>query len=136
MRANPASKKKISLRSGDQVEVIAGREKGRRGKILRLLKDKDRVLVEGINKVKRHVKPTQSNPQGGIVEKEISLHISNVMVVDPKSNKPTRVGKKLEKGKWIRVARKSGAELKVVQAAAAKGKKSAATKTAKAAKKA
>jgi large subunit ribosomal protein L24 len=79
------------LRIGDLVEVIAGKDKGKRGKITELLKDKDRVLVEGINMVVRHTRPNQRNTEGGRLEKEAPLHVSNVMPIDADSDKPTRV---------------------------------------------
>jgi large subunit ribosomal protein L24 len=100
------------IRKGDLVQVIAGREKGKQGKVVRVLPKTERVVVEGVNKVKRHVKPNQLNPQGGIVEKELPLHVSNVMIFDAKAGKPTRVGMKQNaKGKWVRFAKKSGTVL-------------------------
>ena len=95
------------IRKGDNVVVIAGKEKGARGKVLRILTKKSRVVIERIAMVKKHMKPTQQNPQGGIVEKEGSVHISNVMPIDSGSDKPTRVKVKVEEGKRRRVA-KSG----------------------------
>jgi large subunit ribosomal protein L24 len=95
------------IRKGDTVVVIAGKEKGKRGKVLRILTKTNRVVVERIMMVKRHTKPSQKNPQGGIVEKEGSIHISNVMPVDPGSDKGTRVKVKLDNGKRHRVG-KSG----------------------------
>jgi len=89
------------LRKGDSVEVIAGREKGKRGKIARVLTKKNAAVVEGLNLAKRHLKPSQANPQGGIVTKELPIHLSNMMIVDPKKDRPTRISmKKVEvKGK-------------------------------------
>lgn len=96
------------LKKGDQVIVIAGKDKGKRGRILKALPGKDRVFVEGVNQIKRHTKPTKDD-QGGIVEKEASLHVSNVMLLDPSSGKGTRVGAKfLKDGRKVRVARGSG----------------------------
>ena len=95
------------VRKGDTVVVIAGKEKGKRGKVLRLLPKSDRVVVERVMMVKRHTKPTQRSPQGGIIEKEGSIHISNVMPVDPGSDKGTRVKVKNENGTRSRVG-KSG----------------------------
>jgi len=86
------------IRKGDTVVVIAGKEKGSRGKVLRILTKKNRVVIERIAMIKRHTKPTQQNPQGGIIEKEGSVHISNVMPVDPGSDKPTRVKVKKDEG--------------------------------------
>lgn len=100
------------LKKGDLVEVISGKEKGAKGKILLVLTKKNRVLVEGVNKVKRHTKPNQANPQGGIVEKELAVHISNVLAVDPKTNKGARLSIQDKAGKKIRVFPKSGSELK------------------------
>ncbi|MDE3059452.1 MAG: 50S ribosomal protein L24 [Pseudomonadota bacterium] len=101
--------KKFKVKKGDEVIVIAGREKGKKGKIREMITDKSRVVVEGVNMVKRHQKPSQANPQGGIVEKEASLHVSNVALIDPKSGKPTRAGYKLsDNGTKQRIARRSG----------------------------
>jgi large subunit ribosomal protein L24 len=99
------------LRKNDEVIVISGKNKGARGKILKVFAETDRVIVEGVNRVKRHQKPTQKMPQGGITEKELAIHVSNVMPVDPKTNKPTRVRAGKDKdGNKIRLA-KSGATL-------------------------
>jgi len=102
------------VRKGDTVLVIAGREKGKQGKVIRVINDESgkpkRVVVEKLNMVKKHTKPTQGNRQGGIVEKEAALHVSNVMPLDPKTEKPTRVRSKVVDGKRIRVA-KSGEPL-------------------------
>ena len=99
-----AKRSKTHVKKGDIVEVISGSEKGKRGKILRILKDQDRVIVEKINMMKRHTKPTQTNQQGGIIEREGKIHISNVMPVDSKTGKPSRVSRKrLEDGTRVRV---------------------------------
>jgi large subunit ribosomal protein L24 len=95
------------IRTGDMVVVIAGKEKGKRGKVLRVLKKIDRVVIERVAMVKRHTKPSQKSPQGGIVEKEGSVHISNVMPVDPGDDKATRVKVKLD-GETRRRVGKSG----------------------------
>jgi large subunit ribosomal protein L24 len=95
------------IRKGDTVVVIAGKNKGNRGKVLRVLHKVDRVVIERIAMVKRHTKPSQKSPQGGIVEKEGSVHLSNVMPVDPGSDKPTRVKIKNDDGTRRRVG-KSG----------------------------
>lgn len=112
-------KKKFLIKKNDVVQIIAGKDKGKQGKVLRIFPDKDRVLVEGLNQVKKHQKPTQANPQGGIIDKAMPVHISNVMYVDPKSAKPTRIGKKWVEdkkapkgGRWQRVAKASGELLK------------------------
>ena len=97
------------VRKGDTVMVVAGKERGKKGKVLRVIPEKGRVVVERLNLIKKHQKPTQKIRQGGIIEREGSIHLSNVMLVDPSSDKPTRVGMKaLADGKKVRVARRSG----------------------------
>ncbi|HSE03324.1 MAG TPA: 50S ribosomal protein L24 [Candidatus Deferrimicrobiaceae bacterium] len=97
------------VRKGDTVVVVAGKERGKRGKVLRVIPEKGRVVVERINMVKKHQRPTQKVRQGGIIEREGAIHLSNVMLVDPNSDKPTRVGMKaLSDGKKVRVAKRSG----------------------------
>jgi len=97
------------VRKGDTVIVVAGKERGKKGKVLRVIPEKGRVVVERINMIKKHQKPTQKLRQGGIIEREGAIHLSNVMLVDPGSDKPTRVGMKaLSDGKKVRVARRSG----------------------------
>ncbi len=103
--------KKFKIKTGDQVMVMSGKDRGKKGKILKVLRDKDRVIVEGVNIVKKRIKPSAENPQGGIVEKEAPIHISNVMLVDPKTGAPTRVGYRFEDGKKIRFAKKSGQQI-------------------------
>ena len=105
------------LRKGDEVIVISGKEKGKKGKIKAILREENRVIVEGLNLVKRHMRPTPRNPGGGILEKEAPIHASNVMPLDPKTGKGTRVSFKTDEktGKKVRVA-KSGEELPVTQA--------------------
>ncbi len=103
------------IRKGDTVVVISGKDAGKTGKVARLIPDVDRVVVEGVNLVKRHQKPTPRNPSGGIIEREQAIHVSKVMPVDPKTGKGTRVRfKTLENGKKIRIAVKSGEEIPVV----------------------
>jgi large subunit ribosomal protein L24 len=103
------------IRKGDTVVVISGKDKGKTGKVQRVLREEDRVVVEGVNLVKRHMRPTPRNPSGGILEREQSIHASKVMPVDPKTGKGTRVRfKTLENGNKIRIAAKSGDELPVV----------------------
>ena len=100
---------KRHVRTGDTVEVIAGNSKGKQGKVVEVLTKKDRVIVEGINMIKKHVKPNAQNPQGEIREVEGSIHISNVQVLDPASGKPSRTGRKAnDKGKLQRFAKSSG----------------------------
>jgi large subunit ribosomal protein L24 len=97
------------VRKGDTVMVVAGKERGKKGKVLRVIPEKGRVVVERINMIKKHQRPTQKVRQGGIIEREGSIHLSNVMLVDPSSDKPTRVGMKaLSDDKKVRVARRSG----------------------------
>lgn len=98
----------MHVKKGDKVKVITGKDKGKEGVVLAAFPKKDRVIIEGVNIVKKHVKPNQLNPQGGIVSLEAAIHISNVMLIDPKSGEPTRVGFKIEDGKKVRVAKKSG----------------------------
>ena len=104
----------MKIRKNDNVMVIAGNDKGKTGKILKVFRKDNRVIVEGINLRKRHTKPSQSNPQGGILEKESPIHFSNVMLVDPNNSKPSRLGsqiildEKTGKKKRVRVSRTSG----------------------------
>lgn len=102
---------KLHVKKGDKVQVISGKDKGKQGVILEAYPKANRVLVEGINVVKKHSKPSQLNPQGGIFDQEAPIHVSNVMPLDPESNKPTRVGYKVENGKKVRVAKRSGEAL-------------------------
>ncbi len=100
--------KKFKIRKGDKVTVITGRDKGKIGEVVRVLRKESRVVVQGVNMVKRHQRPTQASA-GGIVDKEASLHISNVAHIDPKSDRPTRVGIRREKdGRKVRFAKRSG----------------------------
>ena len=97
------------VRKGDTVVVVAGKERGKRGKVLRVITGEGRVLVEKLNMIKKHQRPTQKLRQGGIIEREGPIHLSNVMLVDPQTDKPTRVGmRSLADGKKARVARRSG----------------------------
>ena len=98
----------MHVKKGDKVMVISGKDKGKTGVILSALPKKDRVLVEGVNIVKKHSKPSQMNPQGGIINQEAPIHVSNVMPIDPKTGEPTRVGVKVENGNKVRYAKKSG----------------------------
>ncbi len=104
---------KLNIRKGDTVKVIAGDAKGQQGKVLSVNKATNRVVVEGLNMVSKHTKPNATNTEGGIIKKEAPIHISNVMLIDPKSGKATRVGRKLnDAGKLVRVAKKSGEVIK------------------------
>ncbi|PAQ15139.1 50S ribosomal protein L24 [Bacillaceae bacterium SAOS 7] len=101
----------MNVKKGDKVMVITGKDKGKTGIVLAAFPKKDRVLVEGVNIVKKHSKPSQVNPQGGIISQEAPIHVSNVMLLDPKTSEPTRVGFKTVDGKKVRVAKKSGETL-------------------------
>lgn len=104
---------KLHIKKGDTVYVNAGEDKGKTGRVLEMLIDKQRAIVEGVNMVSKSTKPNASSPQGGIVKKEAAIHISNLNPVDPKSGKPTRIGrKKNAEGKLVRVSKKSGEEIK------------------------
>ena len=104
---------KLHIKKGDMVQVIAGDNKGKLGKVLKVEVSKQRAIVEGVNICKKATKPNAQNPQGGIIEKEAPIHVSNLMVLDPKSGKPTKVGRKADaKGKLVRYAKKSGEEIK------------------------
>ncbi len=104
---------KLHIKKGDMVYVNSGEDKGKTGKVLEVLVSKNRAIVEGINMVSKSTKPNAKNPQGGIVKKEASLHISNLNVLDPKTGTPSRIGRKLNaEGKLVRYAKKSGEEIK------------------------
>jgi len=96
------------IKTGDKVKVLAGKDKGKEGTVLKSLPKKDRVIVEGINMIKKHNKPSGMSPQGGIEETEAPIHVSNVMLIDPSNDEPTRVGYRFEDGKKVRYAKKSG----------------------------
>jgi large subunit ribosomal protein L24 len=99
---------KLKIKKGDKVVILSGKDKGKTGEVLRILRDDNRAVVKGVNVVKRHVRPSATNP-GGITEKELSIHISNIALTDPKSGKATRVGYKVAAdGTKSRIARKSG----------------------------
>jgi large subunit ribosomal protein L24 len=103
---------KLHIKKGDIVYVNTGVDKGRTGRVLKVLVDKQRAIVEGLNMVSKHTKPNAKSPQGGIEKKEAAIHISNLNVVDPKSGKPTRIGRREVNGKLVRYAKKSGEEIK------------------------
>ena len=98
---------KLKIKSGDIVRVIAGDHKGSEGKIVRVLREKNKAIVEGVNMVSKHTKPSAKNPQGGIVKKEAPIHVSNLSLIDPKSKEATKVGFKLEGDKKVRFSKKS-----------------------------
>jgi large subunit ribosomal protein L24 len=99
------------IKTGDQVMVMTGADRGKTGRVLRVLVDRDRVVVEGINRVWKHVRPSQRNPQGGRIQKDAPIHISNVMPIDPTNGKPTRVKFEVRGGKKHRIAVSSGTDL-------------------------
>ena len=104
---------KLHIKKGDTVIVLSGEDKGKTGKVLKVLTDKQRALVEGVNMVNKSAKPSAKNPQGGFVKMEAPIHISNISLIDPKSGKPTRISvKKTDDGKKVRIAKKSGEEIK------------------------
>ena len=104
---------KLHINKDDTVIVLTGEDKGKTGKVLKVLVEKNRAIVEGINIVSKSAKPSAKNPQGGIVKQEAPVHISNLSLIDPKSGKPTRISvKKTDDGKKVRIAKKSGEEIK------------------------
>ena len=106
-------KQKFHIRKGDTVYVNTGEYKGQQGRVLEVMKDKNKAIVEGINMTAKHTKPNAQYPQGGIIKKEAPIHISNLMAIDPSSGDPTRVGRRLnDKNKLVRYAKKSGEDLK------------------------
>jgi large subunit ribosomal protein L24 len=105
--------KKLHVKKGDLVFVNAGEYKGKQGKVLEVLVKKERAIVEGVNIISRHTKPNAKHPQGGIIKREAPIHISNLMLIDPTSGKPTRIGRRLnENEKLVRYSKKSGEEIK------------------------
>ena len=98
----------MHVKTGDKVKVITGKDKGKEGVILKTFPKKDRVIVEGINIVKKHRKASQTNPTGGILEEAAPIHVSNIMLIDAKTGEPTRVGSKVEERKKVRVSKKTG----------------------------
>ena len=105
--------KKIHIKKGDTVMVIAGESKGQKGRVLEVDREKERAIVESVNMVSKHTKPNAKAPKGGILRKEAPVHISNLMLVDPTSGKPTRIGRKLnDSNKLVRYSKKSGEEIK------------------------
>ena len=105
---------KLHIKKGDTVKVIAGNSKGQEGKVIEVIISKSRVIVEGVNMVSKHTKPNAASPQGGIIKKESSIHISNLMLVDPNSGDTTRIGRKIDDktGKLTRYSKKSGEVIK------------------------
>ena len=105
--------KKLHIKKGDTVFVNAGDDRGKSGKVLEVLTEKNRAIVEGINMVSKHTKPNAKSPQGGIIKQEAGVHVSNLQVVDPTKGGPTRIGRRMnDKGKLVRYSKKSGDEIK------------------------
>ncbi len=104
---------KLHIKNGDTVYVISGKEKGKTGKVIKILRDENKAIVERLNMIKRHARPSQKNPSGGIIEKEAGIHISNLMPYCPKCKRPSRVGrKKLAGGEKIRYCKRCNEEIK------------------------
>jgi large subunit ribosomal protein L24 len=104
---------KLKIRKGDTVIVISGNYKGKQGRVLTILKEKNKAIVEGINVITKHSKPSKDNPDGGIIKKEAPVNISNLMLIDPKTSQPSKVGRKIdENGKMVRYSKKSGEVIK------------------------
>lgn len=101
----------MKIRVGDKVQVIAGKDKGKQGTVLQVLRTENRVIVEGVNVVTKHIKPSQRDPEGGIVTREAPIHASNVMIYDEKAKAPTRVKVEVVDGKKVRISKKSGTTL-------------------------
>lgn len=101
---------KLHIRKGDTVRILSGADRGKEGKVLRMMPATQRAIVEGMNIITKHMRPSQQNPDGGIVEQEAPIHIAKLMLIDPKTKQPTRTGRKVnETGKgWVRVSKKSG----------------------------
>ncbi len=112
MESKKIQQPKLKIRKGDMVKVISGDSKGQQGKVLDVIPTENRAFVEKVNMVSKHSRPNAKNTQGGIVKKEAPIHLSNLMLVDPKGGKPTRVGRKVVDGKLVRYAKKSGEVIK------------------------
>jgi large subunit ribosomal protein L24 len=112
MESKNIKRTKLKIRKGDQVKVISGDSKGQQGKVLEVIPADNRAIVEKVNMVSKHSRPNAQNTQGGIVKKEAPIHLSNLMLIDPKGGKPTRVGRKVVDGKIVRYAKKSGEVIK------------------------
>ena len=105
---------KIKIKKDDTVVVLAGTSKGKEGKVIKVIPASNRAIVEGVNMISKHTKPNAANPQGGIIKQEATINISNIMLIDPKSGKPTKVGRRVDEktGKLVRFAKKSGESIK------------------------
>jgi large subunit ribosomal protein L24 len=105
--------KKLHIKKGDTVVILTGESRNQKGRVLEVDRAKEKAIVEGVNMVSKHTKPNAKSPQGGIIKKEAPVHISNLMLVDPASGKPTRIGRRLnDKNKLVRYSKKSGEEIK------------------------
>lgn len=99
---------KLHIKKGDSVKVLTGESKGLQGRVLEVIRDKNRAIVEGVNLVSKHTKPNSKHPQGGVIKQESPIHISNLMLIEPSTGKPTRIGRKLdETGKLVRYSKKT-----------------------------
>jgi len=98
----------MKIKKNDNVIIISGKDKGKEGKVITTFRETDKVIVEGLNTVKKHVKPQQKGQAGEVVEKAMPMHVSNVALIDPKTKKPTRIGYEMKDGKKVRIAKKSG----------------------------
>ena len=105
---------KLKIKKDDTVVVLAGTSKGKEGKVIKVIPATNRAIVEGVNMISKHTKPNAANPQGGIIKQEATINISNIMLIDPKSGKPTKVGRRVDEktGKLVRFAKKSGESIK------------------------
>ena len=103
--------KSLSIRKGDRVHVIAGKDKGKEGKVLRSMPERERIVVENVHMLKKHTRPSQKNPQGGIIEMEGTIHVSNVMLVCPSCSQPTRISRRREDGVRVRVCKACGKDI-------------------------
>lgn len=112
MERKKNKQQKLHIRKGDMVQVLAGDSKGQQGRVLSIITADKKAIVEGINMVSKHSKPSAKNTQGGIVKKEAPVHISNLMLIEPGTGKPTKVGRRIEKGKLIRFSKKTGEVIK------------------------
>jgi large subunit ribosomal protein L24 len=103
--------KSLTIRKGDRVRVLTGKDAGKEGKVLRSIPEKERVVVENVHMIKKHTRPSQKNPQGGIIEMEGTIHVSNVMLICPGCSQPTRVGRRRDDGVRIRTCKKCGKDI-------------------------
>ena len=103
--------KSLTIRKGDRVRVLSGKDRGKEGKVLRSMPEKERIVVENVHMIKKHARPSQKNPQGGIIEMEGTIHVSSVMLICPSCSQPTRVGRRREDGLRIRTCKKCGKDI-------------------------